>query len=591
MPVQTITTKVELVSPTGSVVVGLSPTELSWTQDESTSPMFTGRTTVVMPTAAQFAMLRPGSGYFLRVGGWPEPQPEQTYLFKIVDRTRTPLGLVELQFGGPEVDLQAYTPTSVDRSCWAMQGDSYQIVSYVLTKVWGTKWARFTYGTAYGQNLPTTPYRTYQAATNLLPNGSFEYALAPWSAASASIGQTASWSTAGGKSLYIIANSTSTNSFATAPLPVQPNTTYTLSADFQNGASPMPSGSHPQARMLIAAVSVSGSLVVVGSSAAGPNTAYGKQRLSVTFTTPSMIDPSGHVIRLYNGSKQADSITAYWDAVALVEGDGSDTDGSSPIGYFDGDTIDGIAGYNYDWQGDPGNSSATRTPVVDRDPESLTWSPGQSAWDFLQPILQTAGWHLWCDSYDAAWQPGSVITRCFIADNSFGFSNPARRVLQGFNLLDASIVDSWSAEFSDGTPMYADQVILHYTWNDSLNQPREAYDVYPSTGKKPYYVELEDTPFAGNGRAQGIWKRISARASIAQGITWFDRGTYPGQQLALTADALGGSYLAYLEATTHDPFRGTTEFRTKQTIAYTSKSWYAATGSWASQTGTWAGRA
>src|SRR5690606_565365 len=40
-------------------------------------------------------------------------------------------------------------------------------------------------------------------------------------------------------------------------------------------------------------------------------------------------------------------------------------------------------GYTYAWSGDANASPSKRTPVVERDPESLVWRAGVSAMDFL----------------------------------------------------------------------------------------------------------------------------------------------------------------------------------------------------------------
>lgn len=595
MPVQTLTTVVELVSPTGSTVATLNPTELSWTQDEANAPALTGRTTVAMPTAAQFAMMRPGAGYYLRVGAWPSSQGAQTYLLKITDRERTPDGLVALQFGGPELDLMAYTVSSRNVAGWGRQPNAGDIADWVMAKVYAAYygWASYGASAAFGEldwsNQPQ--FRTYSPVTNLISNSGFESGTtAGWTASNCTAqAVSGSWTSTGQYAIRLFPSTSATNSFVYTTVQVEPNTTYTVSATIRVG-QPMTGSVDSAARRILITGTVNGSSYELGRSAQGPNATNGTQRLSRTFTTPAVLDSNQIIVRLYHGQTSTGYVGILWDDVMLVEGDGLDTN-QTDLQYFDGGFAAGFAGYNYSWQGTALNSPSTRTPVVARDPDTLTWVPGQSAWDFLQPILQAVGLRIWSDGYVAA-PSGYVYARYFLSYNTFGFKDTGRRALQNFNLLDVSQVDSWSGEFSDGTPMYADQVILHYTWNDSLNRPQEAYDVYPALpGKKPYVKELPDTPFAGPGRAQGIYNRISARASMVQGTTWFDRGVFPGKQIGITADAVGGSVVGYVETTTHDAIRGTTEFSTKQTIAYTTQSWFAQTGTWAAQTGTWASKA
>ncbi|MCS6563428.1 carbohydrate binding domain-containing protein [Curtobacterium poinsettiae] len=585
MAVLNIVTTVGLVSPAGTTVATLTPLELQWTQDEANSPMFVARVVVAMPSALQYAMLRPGAGYYLSVAAdVASTATSPPYLWKIVDRRRTADGQVELSAASAEVELQAYSPPAVDRSNWARQSSVPTILADVLTKTYGAgKWSRYTYPTAYGQDVGTPAYPTFEGTTNLCTNGGFEYGTTGWTGTYAAVSQSSAQRHTGTYSMLLTPNS-GNQSRAALPQNLSTNTTYTLSAWVRSSAV-MTGTAVADGRRIYVVGATAGTVARFAETPTAPNVANQWNRVSVTFTTPALMDSGSFELRALNGSTTAAPVNVWFDDITLVEGDGTETSGA-PIDYFDGDTVDGALGYNYDWQGAAGNSSSTRTPIISRDPESLTWSPGQYGWDFLQPILQASGIRLWSDGY--AVLNGAVVARYFWATNEFGYGTVAPRVLQGQNLLDLKQTDSYNATFPDGTPMYADQVIIHYTWTDALNIARDAYDVYPASGRKPYFLELADTPFAGVGRAQGIYNRISTRATMFEGTASFNRGLFPGMQVAITADVAGGSVLGYVDTTTHDPFRGTTDFRTKQTVAYTTKSWYSATGTWASQSGSWA---
>lgn len=586
MAVQTIVTSVALVSPAGSTVAVLRAASVTVSLDEGTAPFATARVEVAMPTAAQFAMMKPGAGYFLSVTTYPSTNPESPLLLKITDRNRTTTGNVELQAASAELELQAFTPSAMNRSNWTNQTSVPAILSNVLTSTFGSRWARYLYGAgAFGEDIGTPPFRTYQSMTNLCTNSGFEYGVAPWTGVNANLTASTANKHSGIYSLAIAPSTMSDASRAELVQNLQPNTKYTLSAWILSTGVMTGTGA-TNGRYIYLAGSVGGVSSVLAQTPAAPNVANIWNRVSLTFTTPALLDAGTFSLRIRNGTSLMNAITMLVDDIMLTEGDGLETDGTL-VPYFDGDTVDGTAGYNYDWQGAAGQTSSTRSSIIARDPEALTWSPGQSAWDFLQPILQSVGVRLWSDGY--AVLNGAVVARMFWATNSFGLTLPAPVVSDGTNLFDLTQIDSWSAEFPDGTPMYADQVIIHYAWTDNLGIAREAYDVYPATGKKPYYLDKQDTPFAGVGRAQGIYNRISARATMYQGTTWFNKGIEVGRQLSIaSAKAVGGSVVGYVDAVTYDPSRGTTEFRTKQTVAYTSSSWFAATGSWASQTGSWA---
>lgn len=589
MPVQRITATVRLVSPAGATVATLAASDLTFSLDEGSAPFVVAQVTVAKPSALQFAMMRPGAGYYLSITADEATVAASTpLLLKITDRTRTTEGNVTLQAASAEIELQAFTPSAVDRSNWARQTSVPSIISAVLSA--SLPWARATYGAnAVGEDIGTPAYPTFSSVTNLAPNGGFEYGTTGWTASQSTISAVTTQKHGGTYSLQISPSTSLNTSRATTSLNLSPGTTYTLAAWVRQSAV-MGSTANAQRCTIKVSANVSGVVQDLVTSTPAPNVANTWNRVVMTFTMPSLADAGSVVVQLLNGTPSNAAVVTWWDDLMIVEGDGLDTDGATVIPYFDGDTTDGSSGYNYDWQGTSGNSSSSRTAIVSRDQDSLTWSPGQSAWDFLQPILQASGVRMWSLGYTVL--NGAVVARMLWATNSFGLTTSTQVVRDTYNLFDLSQVDSWSAEFPDGTPMYADQVVIHYTWTDSLNQAREAYDVYPATGKKPYFKELTDTPFAGIGRAQGIYNRISARKTMYQGTAWFNRAIEPGRQITITsASAAGGSVVGYVDAITVDPFRGTTEFRTKQTVAYTTKSWYSATGTWASQSGSWADEA
>lgn len=74
------------------------------------------------------------------------------------------------------------------------------------------------------------------------------------------------------------------------------------------------------------------------------------------------------------------------------------SDGRWFIAPFSGATTD-TADYLYEWSDtdSPNASSSSRTAINPRDPESLVWRAGQTAWDFLQPITASVGMVLYCD--------------------------------------------------------------------------------------------------------------------------------------------------------------------------------------------------
>ncbi|NYE20509.1 hypothetical protein [Microbacterium immunditiarum] len=81
---------------------------------------------------------------------------------------------------------------------------------------------------------------------------------------------------------------------------------------------------------------------------------------------------------------------SYCDALMFHEGDRA-------VPYFDGAQPDD-ANYSYEWSGDTAHASpSVRVPFVERRPEALVWRAGDSALDFLHPLVQAAGLRLVCD--------------------------------------------------------------------------------------------------------------------------------------------------------------------------------------------------
>ena len=71
-------------------------------------------------------------------------------------------------------------------------------------------------------------------------------------------------------------------------------------------------------------------------------------------------------------------------------------EGDELIDAFSGATTDS-ATYTYDWSATAHASTSTRTPVAPVDKESLTWRVGQSALEFLAPLVRVAGLRLVCN--------------------------------------------------------------------------------------------------------------------------------------------------------------------------------------------------
>ncbi|MBT1633760.1 carbohydrate binding domain-containing protein [Curtobacterium flaccumfaciens] len=590
MSTRRIDTTAQIILEDGTGADFLDIIACTYTQDEGAAPYLTAALTIAPPSLAVYAKLDPAAtpATYIQIHATLTPDvgewSDWTFIVGIEERTRATDGSVTLALAGPERDLIAYSPSdprtaNILRSA---QSDVWSILQGVFVAAYGSDripaWADYS-GRGMEGVIPAepTPFSVYQAATNLIANGGFEGgSTAGWTASACTMAANTAWAATGQYALRLYPNTSSTNSYAYTDVTVQPNTTYTVSATIRVGA-PMTGSTDAAARRILVTGAVGGQGYELGRSSQGPSSTNGTQRLTRTFKTPAMLDNNSIRIRLYHGQTSTGFSAILWDDVLLVEGDGLDTDGFTPIPFFDGGTLDGTGGYNYDWQNGLANASpSTRTPVIARDPDTLTWRPGTSAWDFVQPILQALGLRLFATGYVRIAGAG-VLAMWSLVTNQYAWRDiPPAYFTLGRSLYDIEPTVSRTATFPDGTPMFADQVVLHYTWTDELNQPREEYDVYPTApaGRTPYYLELADTPYPGPGRAEGLYRRLSARAQQLSIVGPFDPWVIPATQVVVSAEGiLAADVIAYADQTTHDPIAGTVAVRTKQAIDFPDAAW------------------
>lgn len=156
--------------------------------------------------------------------------------------------------------------------------------------------------------------------------------------------------------------------------------------------------------------------------------------------------------------------------------------------------IRSIAGYVLNLIGKslvPGVSDGTVTP------DSAIWVPGQSAWDYLQPLVQSVGLRLYSDEN----------RRWYLVDDSTTASGLVELEATG-TIVGAS--DSISRDDN----LWFDAVVITYTWTNSLGETVLAYDTASVDGfTKVAHFEY-DTAYPGPGGAQAILDRAQSRGRI-----------------------------------------------------------------------------
>lgn len=168
--------------------------------------------------------------------------------------------------------------------------------------------------------------------------------------------------------------------------------------------------------------------------------------------------------------------------------------------WFDGNRPD-EATYTYDWTPDAGTTPSIRVPVGDAiDPEALTWKAGQTAMEFLQPLVQSRGYRLVCDEQ----------RRWTLRDETY--TAPGQLNLrEGVNLVAAD--DSISRD----SGIWFDARVTKYVWTDRYGNTQERTDSYAA--QTPYTrlstVEV-NSAYPGPGRseyavrrAQGVGREVA----------------------------------------------------------------------------------
>ncbi|QOC28479.1 hypothetical protein IC744_14040 [Microbacterium hominis] len=158
--------------------------------------------------------------------------------------------------------------------------------------------------------------------------------------------------------------------------------------------------------------------------------------------------------------------------------------------YFDGDTTS-TSEYAYAYSG----ATSTRTALVDRASDLLTWRAGVSALDFILPIVQALGLRLVCDE-----------ARVWTLRNADYDAGGSVSIRYGINMVDGEdVIDLDQSE-------YCDAAVVTWRWRDLAGIQQERIDAYQlvTTPKKVMSVE-RNSPYPGPGLARYIVQRAQGR--------------------------------------------------------------------------------
>jgi hypothetical protein len=144
------------------------------------------------------------------------------------------------------------------------------------------------------------------------------------------------------------------------------------------------------------------------------------------------------------------------------------------------------------------------------------WMPGDTAWDYITPILQTDGLVLWCDE-----------TRAWHLAQSNSYSRGATAISDTTNAVEME----YTVDRNDES--WFDAAIVVYSWTDSAGASLTAYDTYalPNATKAQRFEYA--TVYPGAGAAQYLVERAVRRGKAYTAVAVSDYDAYPGDTLTI----------------------------------------------------------
>ncbi|MFE7067483.1 hypothetical protein [Microbacterium sp. NPDC057658] len=216
------------------------------------------------------------------------------------------------------------------------------------------------------------------------------------------------------------------------------------------------------------------------------------------------VPPNATTVSVYvNTTVNAANQNHYVSAMMLHEG-------AELVPFFDGSTTNG-GGYTFAYEDAPYTSTSTRTPNVERDPESLVWRAGVSGMEFLHPLLLASGLRLVCDER-RGWSLRPANYRA-VGDQVYR---------HGVNIETAD--EQLSRDGED----WFDAAVYEYTWTDKDGIAQRRLDAFALTANptKVLRVEVTNTPYPGPGRAENVVRRAQGRGrtvTVSAIPTWTER--------------------------------------------------------------------
>lgn len=157
----------------------------------------------------------------------------------------------------------------------------------------------------------------------------------------------------------------------------------------------------------------------------------------------------------------------------------------------------------------------TATSTFDAD--AGIWEPGQTAWDFIQPIVEAGSLRLFCDE----------IGQWYLVEDDYN-------VPGSVNLSYLATVTNASDTISRDSEEWYDAVVIKYEYVDGSGNTIIAYDSASTVGFSKVLTLTYDTAYPGAGAAARILARAQGRGRVNDIRAISNYSATPGMSCSIT---------------------------------------------------------
>jgi hypothetical protein len=219
------------------------------------------------------------------------------------------------------------------------------------------------------------------------------------------------------------------------------------------------------------------------------------------------------------------------------------------VEYFDGSNgpTQGPT-YSVGWAGQANATPSTRTPLVERPPESFTWRAGQSGMDFLRGHVQAAGYRLVCDE-----------NRQFTLRDEDYTAPGSTLITAGDNLIDGT------ERMSRETGQWFDALVVRYRYRNARGVDVERVDAASSVTNYTRIREIirENVAYPGKGFAAYALRRAKQRGRVVEADIYPTWAEVCEQDVTVTPEAPRTPLTGLISRVRYDIARGVASITTR----------------------------